>query len=202
MPSPSSYSWNEIAGRYRGADGKFVSFERIRRFLDEALDRNEAKVASLATQLRNRAITLAEWQIGMRDTIKDIHLASSALARGGWAQMSEADYSKVAEKIEFQLMKLNNFALQIENGLPLDGRFARRTTLYAQSGRVTYHESLRNEMALRGYTLEKSVLASSDHCSECVSEANRGFVPIGDLVLIGERICRSNCRCTVEFSEG
>jgi hypothetical protein len=202
MPSPSSYSWNEIAGRYRGADGKFVSFEKIRTYLDHALDSNEARVASLASQLRNRQITLAEWQMAMRDTIKDIHLASSALARGGWAQMSEADYAKVAEKIEFQLMKLNQFALQIEKGLPLDGRFARRTTLYAQSGRVTYHESLRNEMALRGYTLEKSVLASSDHCSECVSEAAKGFVPIGELILIGERICRSNCRCHVEFSEG
>jgi hypothetical protein len=202
MPSPSSYSWNEIAGRYRGADGKFVSFEKIRTYLDHALDSNEARVASLASQLRNRQITLAEWQMAMRDTIKDIHLASSALARGGWAQMSDADYAKVAEKIEFQLMKLNQFALQIEKGLPLDGRFARRTTLYAQSGRVTYHESLRNEMALRGYTLEKSVLASSDHCSECVSEAAKGFVPIGELILIGERICRSNCRCHVEFSEG
>jgi predicted unusual protein kinase regulating ubiquinone biosynthesis (AarF/ABC1/UbiB family) len=202
MPSPSKYSWNEVAGRYRGANGQFVSFERIRSFLDQALDRNEARVASLASKLRNRQITLAEWQIEMRDTIKDIHLASSALARGGWAQMSEVDYAKVAEKIEFQLQKLNDFALQIEKGLPLDGRFARRTTLYAQSGRVTYHESLRNEMALRGFTLEKSVLASSDHCSECVSEAAKGFVPIGDLVLIGERICRSNCRCHVEFSEG
>ncbi len=202
MPSPSKYSWNEAAGRYRGANGQFVSFERIRSFLDQALDRNEARVASLASKLRNRQITLAEWQIEMRDTIKDIHLASSALARGGWAQMSEVDYAKVAEKIEFQLKKLNDFALQIEKGLPLDGRFARRTTLYAQSGRVTYHESLRNEMALRGFTLEKSVLASSDHCSECVSEAAKGFVPIGDLVLIGERICRSNCRCHVEFSEG
>jgi predicted unusual protein kinase regulating ubiquinone biosynthesis (AarF/ABC1/UbiB family) len=202
MPSPSKYSWNEVAGRYRGANGQFVSFERIRSFLDQALDRNEARVASLASKLRNRQITLAEWQIEMRDTIKDIHLASSALARGGWAQMSEVDYAKVAEKIEFQLKKLNDFALQIEKGLPLDGRFARRTTLYAQSGRVTYHESLRNEMALRGFTLEKSVLASSDHCSECVSEAAKGFVPIGDLVLIGERICRSNCRCHVEFSEG
>lgn len=202
MPSPSKYSWNEVAGRYRGANGQFVSFERIRSFLDQALDRNEARVASLASKLRNRQITLAEWQIEMRDTIKDIHLASSALARGGWAQMSEVDYAKVAEKIEFQLQKLNDFALQIEKGLPLDGRFARRTTLYAQSGRVTYHESLRNEMALRGFTLEKSVLASSDHCSECVSEAAKGFVPIGDLVLIGERICRSNCRCHVDFSEG
>jgi hypothetical protein len=202
MPSQSSYSWNEIAGRYRGADGRFVSFERIRVYLDQVLDSNEAKVQSLANSLRNRQITLAEWQIGMRDTIKDIHLASSALARGGWAQMSEADYAKVSEKIEFQLSKLQAFARQIENGLPLDGRFARRTTLYAQSGRVTYHESLRNEMALRGYTLEKSVLASSDHCNECVEEAAKGFVPIGDIVLIGERQCRSNCRCHVEFSEG
>lgn len=202
MHPQSRFSWNEIAGRYRGADGKFVSFEKIRKYLDDVLDANELKVRSLALQLQQRQTTLAEWQIAMRDTIKDIHLVSSALARGGWAQMSEADYLKVSEKIEFHLMKLNELAKQVEKGLPLDGRFLRRTTLYAQSGRSTYHESLRNEMALRGFTLEKSVLASSDHCTECVSEAAKGFVPIGELILIGERICRSNCRCHVEFSEG
>lgn len=200
MPDQSSkYLWNDVAGRYRGANGRFVSFAEIRSYLDAVLDANEAKVMGLASQLKARTITLAEWQIAMRDTLKDIHLSSSALARGGWAQMSQADYERVQAKIEFQYQKLAAFAKQIENGLPLDGRFTRRHTLYAQSGRSTYHESLRNEMQVRGMTKEKSVLAPSDHCVECVSEANKGFVPIGELILIGERICKSNCRCHVEF---
>lgn len=200
MPQqPSKYRYNEVAGRYIGAGGRFVSFEKIRTYLDDVLDTNERKVVGLAQQLRDGSINVQQWQIAMRETLKDIHLSSSALARGGWAQMSQADYDKVAEKLQFQYQKLQAFARQIENGLPLDGRFRRRHELYAQSGRVTYHESLREEMQVRGMTEERSVLAKADHCSECVGEANRGFVPIGELVLIGERQCKSNCRCFVEF---
>lgn len=200
MPSPSSrYRWNDVAGRYIGASGRFVSYREIRSYLDAVLDNNERQVLDLANRLRAREISLQAWQIQMRDLLKDIHLASSALARGGWAQMSEADYQRAQEKIAFQYEKLSAFAQQIEKGLALDGRFLNRTKLYAQSGRSTYHQSLRNEMEIRGMKREKSVLGPADHCSECLSEAERGFVPIGELVLIGDRQCKSNCRCHVEF---
>jgi len=198
MPKPT-YRWNAVAGRYIAPNGRFVALSEIRRYLDLTLDANERRIVGLGQQLRERSITLAEWQIGMRDALKDIHLASSALARGGWAQMSQADFDAVSDKLAFQYDRLQRLSKQIENGLPLDGRFRRRTELYAQSGRVTYHEALRQEMAIRGMKEERSVLASADHCSECVSEAGRGWVPIGDLVTIGERICKSNCRCTVDF---
>lgn len=199
MPEQSKYRWNNVAGRYISPDGRFVPFAEIRGHLDATLDAYEAKIIGLATSLQSRGISIAAWQVAMRDALKDIHLASSALARGGWAQMSQADYEKVSAKLRFQYERLEAFAKQIERGLPLDGRFRRRHELYAQSGRITYHESLREEMAMRGMTEERSILAASDHCSECVSEAARGWVPIGELVTIGERICKSNCRCSVSF---
>lgn len=202
MPEQSSFRWNNVAGRYISPNGRFVPFAEIRQYLDATLDAYEAKIVGLGWALQDRGLDVASWQVAMRDALKDIHLASSALARGGWAQMSRADYDKVEAKLRFQYEKLEAFAQQIQSGLPLDGRFRRRHELYAQSGRITYHESLREEMAMRGMTEERSVLAASDHCSECVSEAARGWVPIGELVTIGERICKSNCRCSVIFREG
>lgn len=200
MQHPKSrYKWNEPAGRYIGPDGRFVSFGTVRRFLDETLDSHEKKIMTLSSALQERRISLAEWQVGMRDSLKDLHLASGALARGGWAQMSPADYGRVGQELREQYEFLGRFAKQIEDGLPLDGRFLRRTQLYAQSGRVSYTKALRQEMLLRGFEEELSVLAQADHCSECVSEAAKGWVPIGTLVNIGERICKSNCRCTLEF---
>lgn len=193
------YRWNNIAGRYIGADGRFVSFEAIRQYLDDTLDTSERKIMSLGRQLQAGQITVEAWQVGMRDVLKDIHLASSALAKGGWAQMSQADYGRVGFRLREQYERLRKFAQQIEEGYVLDGRFLNRMKLYAQSGRQTYHMVMRAEAALRGATEERSILAKSDHCSECVSEAARGWVPIGDLILIGARICSSNCRCSAEF---
>lgn len=198
----SRFKWNEVAGRYIGPDGRFVSFGTVRSYLDVTLDSYEQNIITLGQQLRDRSITLEQWQVGMRDALKDIHVSSGALARGGWAQMSQADYGRVGNELRFQYAKLNEFAAQIRRGLPLDGRFMQRVKLYAQSARVSYTAALRQEMALRGMTEEKSVLAAADHCSECVSEAAKGWVPIGELVNIGERICRSNCRCHLQFREG
>lgn len=193
------YRWNEVAGRYIAPNGQFVSFETIRRYLDVTLDTSEQKVLSLARSLQSGKITLQEWQLGMRDTLKSIHLASSALAKGGWAQMSQADYGRVGFRLKEQYAYLEKFAKQIENGYLLDGRFLNRVQLYAQSGRLTYHMVQRSEMLLRGMTEEQNILGAADHCSECVSETARGWVPIGDLVLVGQRICMTNCRCSIGF---
>lgn len=198
----STYRWNEIAGRYINQSGNFVSFADVRSYLDEVLDRHERKIMSLSSALREGSINVQQWQAGMKDALKDLHLVSGALARGGWAQMSQADYGRVGSQLRFQYERLAKFAQQIERGLPFDGRFIRRTQLYAQSGRVSYTAALRQEMALRGYTEEQSVLAAADHCSECVAEADKGWVKIGTLINIGERICKSNCRCHLEFREG
>jgi hypothetical protein len=193
------YRWNEVAGRYIAPNGQFVSFEQIRLYLDATLDTSEQKVLSLARSLQSGKITLQEWQLGMRDTLKSIHLASSALAKGGWAQMSQADYGRVGFRLKEQYAYLEKFAKQIENGYLLDGRFLNRVQLYAQSGRLTYHMVQRSEMLIRGMTEEQNILGAADHCSECVSETARGWVPIGDLVLVGQRICMTNCRCHVGF---
>lgn len=198
----STYRWNEIAGRYINQSGNFVSFADVRSYLDEVLDRHERKIMGLSSALREGSINVQQWQAGMKDALKDLHLVSGALARGGWAQMSQADYGRVGNQLRFQYERLAKFAQQIERGLPFDGRFIRRTQLYAQSGRVSYTAALRQEMALRGYTEEQSVLAAADHCSECVAEADKGWVKIGTLINIGERICKSNCRCHLEFREG
>ena len=202
MGEESKYTWDEVAGRYIDEDGNVVSFEEVRLWLDEVLDRNDLKMAQTALLLLSGGINVQQWQEQMRASLKDIHLISGALARGGWEHMSQADFGRVGSQLRFQYERLARFATQIERGLPLDGRFGRRVQLYAQSGRVSYTAALRQEMALRGYTEEQSVLAAADHCSECVAEADKGWVPIGTLVNIGERICKSNCRCHFEFREG
>jgi hypothetical protein len=193
------FRWNEIAGRYIGPDGRFVTFRRVRGYLDYALDSSEQKMLALGESLRTGAIGIEQWQVGMRDALKDTHLASSALAKGGWGQMSQADYGRVGFRLKEQYAYLGRFAKQIEGGLPLDGRFMNRIRLYAQSGRTTYHMVERAEQALRGMTEERNILGAADHCTECVSETDRGWVPIGDIVLVGMRICKSNCRCHLEY---
>jgi hypothetical protein len=39
----------------------------------------------------------------------------------------------------------------------------------------------------------------SSVCEDCINAASEEYVPLGDLLDIGDSICRSNCRCTIEF---
>jgi hypothetical protein len=98
------------------------------------------RVRALAESLRTGQITLEEWELAMRALSKEVHLYSAAAARGGWAQLSPDDTGRVGRIVRDEYRWIRNFRTEIEDGLPLDGRFAVRTELYAQAGRETFHK--------------------------------------------------------------
>lgn len=199
MEPRNRYRWNLASGRYIRADGRFVSFGEIRGAIDRALDNSESRLLGYGQALRDRSMSVAEWQTRTAQELKYIHTMTAAAAKGGWAQMSPADYGRVGLRLREQYAYLSRFAGEIQAGLPLDGRFLNRIQLYAQSGRLTYHMVLRAERRIRGDTEERNVLGVADHCGECVSTTERGWQPIGTLPLIGTRECLSNCRCHIEY---
>lgn len=196
----SVYRWNATANRYVDAKGRFVSPAVLRAEIDKALASATVRARTLAESLRAGQITLDDWELGMRALSKDVHLYSAAAAKGGWSNLTAEDYGRVGRITRDEYAWIRNFRQQIADGLPLDGRFLVRTRLYAQAGRETFHKVERQNQLAQGKTLERSVLAASDHCDLCVSEAARGWVLIGQLIPIGQRTCGRNCKCTIEYS--
>jgi len=199
MASPSRYRWNERAGRYVDAGGRFVSRATVRRELDRALANAQRRITELSERLRTNGISLDRWQVDMRRAIKQVHLYSAAAARGGWAQMTRADYLGVEQVLREQYRYLNGFASEIADGLPLDGRFLRRVALYAGAARRMYHAAHQDEMESRNFTEERSVRHPGDSCNGCIAAEAKGWQPIGTLVPIGERDCLGGCRCDMEY---
>lgn len=200
-PLAPTVEYDFRTGRFADkATGRFVSGARVRAELDTYLDNaGKAAIASTAA-LRGGKIDLGTWQAQMARSIKSIHVASATLARGGFQQMSPAAYGTVGRQIRDQYAYLANFAGQIASGAQLlDGTLSRRAALYVQAGRATYHATERAEQQKRGRTEERNLLAPADHCTGCVGETARGWVAIGSLVPVGQRICRVACRCGVEY---
>lgn len=155
---------------------------------------------TLSNELAANRITIQWWQREMRTALKNAHIYSAAAARGGFAQMGNAEYGQVGQRLRQQYRYLDRFAREIEEGLPLDGRFMSRTELYAQSGRATFHEHDAEVQADAGMEFERSIISSgADNCQGCVDEAERGWVEIGSLRPIGTRDCLSRCLCTMEY---
>lgn len=205
MPPPKGptfrYRWNAPAYSYVDPrNGKFVSRRAVRDAIDRSLDGAMAETRRLSEALRGRQITLAEWDLAMARQVRAVHNYSAALAKGGRAQMGPADWGRSGSRIKEQLGFLRRFADQVRNGeQPLDGVFMRRSAMYVESGRRSFHQVERREMELRGNLEERSLLHAADHCEECVEEADAGWRPIGEMTPIGDRICRSHCRCTPEY---
>lgn len=200
MPTPRRYVWDERSGRYRQPSGRFVSRLQVRTALDEAIAARGERMRELAEQLRTRKISVRAWEISMRGEIKAVHLYSAAAARGGWAQLTQADYGRVGQRVRFQYERLNRFAGELrrrKNPLPLDGRFLRRVQLYAQAGRGTFYVVDGLEAAARGLDEERNIRHASDSCAGCIAATRRGWVPQGTLPLVGTRDCLTACKCLI-----
>ena len=198
-PQLPEYRWNAIAGRYIDQRGSFVAADTIRAQLDKAIDSTADAMAAVSGRLQSGAISVAEWQTEMMGLIKEANLLGAASERGGWAHMTQADFGRAGRIIRDEYGYLRDFAAQIDSGKqPLDGTLARRARLYGQQGRATYYRFAHQDGLRRGFDEERSRLTPADHCETCVAEHNKSWQPMGEMIPIGSRDCRSNDRCYVE----
>lgn len=179
--------------------GRLVSRDAVRHALDHALTAGGRRVMGLANELRDGKVTLRDWQRRTAVELKSMHLYSAAAAKGGWAQLTQADFGRVGAALREQYKYLQGFADQLSDGLALDGRFLRRAQMYAEAARATYELTAQQVALDAGYAEERNVLHPADHCNGCLDASAIGWVSIGTLVPVGQRECLTGCRCTLRY---
>ena len=188
-------------GRYIDRRGRAVSAETVTREMERVIAGTKREMQDISRQLQRGEISAQEWYDGMRGRMKTIHTLDAAIAKGGWQQMTQADWGAVGAVTKRQYQYLNNFVEEILSGKQaLDGRFLVRAGMYANAARRTGEDLKRREAAGRGYDLERRVLGPTEHCRDCLEYAGRGWQPVGSLPPIGDSICKVNCRCVFEFA--
>jgi hypothetical protein len=192
--------WNEQAGRFTDARGRFVSPAAVRAIVDDIADAASERMARASERLLSGEISLGAWQAEMQAAIKLSHVAAAVLAHGGALQMTSARWGAIGPVVRSEYRYLRDFAEQIADGRqPLNGMLTARARQYGQAGRVTFERTYGAEQRGRGYQSCRNVLHAGESCSECKAQTARGWVETGTLVPIGQRICRGNCRCSVEY---
>lgn len=195
------FRFSPSAGRYRGPNGRFLPSQRVRALIDRTLDTHTRAVADLTEQFRAREITLGQWEQAMRVELKHIHLYSGMAALGGRAQLTQADFGRIGQRLRMEYRWLTQLADEIQAGRKaVDGRVTNSARHFAQAGRGSFHAIERQEMLARGFDLEENVLGRAEHCEDCLTETARGRVPIGSLSLITTRRCKGNDRCRFRFT--
>lgn len=154
----------------------------------------------LAQSLVDGKIALSDWQVQASALLKSLHVAMGLAANGGLNNTSNADLGFIGSQIKEQYKFLREFALQIRNGKQtLDGTLVSRAALYVQAARSTYESVVARSAENGGATEEISILGVADHCTDCVGEAAKKWSPIGSLIPIGQRICKANCHCLMQY---
>lgn len=191
------FTWSAESSRYRHVrSGRYVPPEQVRAALDRVLDGSAGRMRALTARLQSGEISLPDWQRTMAAEVRAAHVAAATSAKGGFAQMSSADYGFVGQRVRTQLSFLQKFSDQIADGRqPLNGTLLARAELYGHAGRMTGRAMEHREGRRRGDTHEKSILGAADHCRGCLTEARRGWQPLGTLVPPGSRECKVRCHC-------
>lgn len=193
----ASYTFDQTSGRYRGPDGRYVPDKAIRDAVDNLADEASARLAALSERLSSGRITLDAWRESAMAVIKDAHLAAGIAAHGGIKAMDQQTYGYLGHTIRDEYQWLARFAQDIDTGRQALTGVVARAQQYGQAARGTFEAVRARDDLLRGMDEERSILSTAEHCSDCVEQAGRGWSPIGSLVPIGARRCRSNCRCSI-----
>lgn len=197
----SQYQYDPRSRRYRNrTTGRYLSAKDVRSAVDSIIDVEAVKMRDLAQSLVDGKIALSDWQVQAASLLKSLHVAMGLAANGGLDATSNADLGFIGSLVKKQYTFLREFALQIRSGKqPLDGTLVSRSALYIQASRETYENVVARSAANGGATQEISILGPADHCTDCVKEAAKKWSPIGSLIPIGQRICKANCHCLMQY---
>lgn len=198
----ASYRYDDRSGRFRDSTtGHYVSERQVRDGVDAAVSLASEHMGTLSADFRAGTLNAAQFLDGMLSEIKAVQIASALAAYGGREQMTSSRWGTVGQLVRQQYAYARQMVADVLDGKQrMNGRLDARARQYANSGRTTYENIRRREMAQAGMAFEWNVLHADESCPECLQQADLGPVPIGTLVPIGSRICRSACKCTLAFS--
>jgi hypothetical protein len=167
-----------------------------------------------AKALVDGKIDAQEWYNEQARLMKLSYHATISSARGKQADdgMSDEEKALLLFLLWLLFQRLNQTAEGIISGrIVLDGRFVNRMGMYGMASKGVW-ENWRLWMAKKmGYTEARRVLGVAEHCRDehdplgehishgCVELADLGWIPIGDVVPIGQATCLSNCKCRIIY---
>jgi hypothetical protein len=186
--------------------GRTVSRLKVRSEINKLTQHVGKESAKIAKELQSKSISVAEFEIRMRELLKSAHIVSASVGKGGRALMTQADWGRVGAKIKWQYGYLNKFARKIAQGSISEVATIARARSYSSSVFVSFYSTFKDAQTTfveDGKNPEQCRLVtnSEEGCVECAADEAEGWMSIDDMGEIGSRICGDFCRCDIIFSD-
>jgi hypothetical protein len=183
--------------------GRVVTRHQVRAEIDKLTEHISRQAAKIGERYAKATLTLARFEIEMRELLKSGHIIASSVGRGGRSRMTQADWARVGSRLRREYGYLSKFVRKLGQG-KIDKAFtANRAKKYSSSIVMSYHETMKTEETKDSVSEIKVRLVqnSREGCAECAADADRGWVNVEDMGEIGTRICGNFCLCDLEFSD-
>ena len=217
----SRFRWDRPTLQFARGN-KAVSRATVKAAADAVIGKAELKAGKLigdptgaafrmmdaALRMGQGKMSLAEWAVSHDQQIKYLHATEAALGRGGFAEMTTANWQSVSDRVANQYGYSRAFAEDVARGrygVPgsMDFRedaLLNRANAYANAGRTVYENTLKDAHKDSGFGFARRILAAVNHCDSCAEVAAHGWYPIDEYPEIGTDSCFSNCWCVTIFS--
>ena len=202
------FLWDSKRGKFISTKtGRVIRADTLRKWVIAAADKYEERLASLAKNVTPGPtaaageITQREFQMTMQKEIAKAESAMTASAVGGLKQMKPREWNNVAIQIRKQQTAMVGFGKDIVQTKLSPAEIAARARLYARAIYATHMNEMTDFKKSMGAKSARRILhEGAIHCEDCPDLAKLGWVPIEDLVPIGDTACIVNCRCAIEYS--
>lgn len=215
LPGLPGYTWDTrmSGGRYRvllpdGRLGALVSADTIRGLVRDLHDASAERFALLAQDAVAGLILPADFQEAMTRELRHLYNASSALAVGGYNNMTSVEYGRNGQILRGEYQALAGFAQDIADGKLTPAQAAARAKLYAGKAYSRFWAEHSLQQANSGATTEQWITAADERvCTGgerlgCNELGALGPQPIGTLPNPGDGSteCLGACRCSKEYA--
>lgn len=207
MADPT-FKFDKSSQRYRfktgDRAGQFVSQAKVRELIQARISKEEKRIERITVSLLNGGLTLPQWEDSMAKRIKELHIQSYLLGRGGVLQYDAMRDRQVLNPIiQEQYIFLRRFSEAIKAGDLTEGQIKERARLYAGAAWQMKERGSAIAHSQANYLFERNVLGGEQHvCTDCEYLTFIGVVSIGRISQRkppGSRICLGNCRCHIEY---
>lgn len=204
----SQYVYNPDTGKfYRTSTKVAVTEAQLRAAVKRVSDQAALRMRRETQQLIAGIVLLSIWYSSMRSLMNALYRTIFVVSIGGFAFEDDTARNVFYALVLAQFAWLDNFAAQVSSGAQvLNGSALTRAGMYGTYGNGLYQNIDLYYAYSNGYTEAKRVLGpTEDHCHDdgirqgCIELARKGWMPLGDMVPIGDATCYSNCLCRIVY---
>jgi len=202
------YLYDPETERYTNiVTGHTLTEKQLRLYVFNVSNQASLRMKKSTQQLIAGVILLAAWYEEMHSLMSALYHTIFLLSIGGFLFEDNTARNIFYLLVLPQFGRLDNFERQLETGIQkLDGRAMSRAGLYGSYGNGLWQNIGLDRSRKKGLTEARRVLGPTEtHCHDesdrpgCWELWKRGWMPIGEMVPIGDAACYSNCQCHIKY---